>query len=63
MNARDWQLEEFAIGAEASRMARPRRGLTAILLLIIALAGVGLVWAGWVTIEEVSRADGRVVPS
>ncbi|MDD9716247.1 HlyD family type I secretion periplasmic adaptor subunit [Dinoroseobacter sp. PD6] len=63
MNARDWQLEEFAIGAEASRMARPRRGLTAILLLIIALAGVGLVWAGWATIEEVSRADGRVVPS
>ncbi|MEM9393387.1 MAG: HlyD family type I secretion periplasmic adaptor subunit [Pseudomonadota bacterium] len=63
MTNADWHLEEFAKGADASRLARPRYGLTLVLILIIAIALAGMSWAAWATIEEVSRAEGRVVPS
>lgn len=63
MNAPDWQLEEFAAGAAASRLSAPRRGLTLILLTILVLAVAGIGWAAWARIEEVARAEGRVVPS
>lgn len=42
---------------------RPK-GLTHILLLfIVALAGISLAWASWARLEEVTRGEGRVIPS
>ncbi|NDV53335.1 HlyD family type I secretion periplasmic adaptor subunit [Salipiger sp. PrR003] len=60
---RSWQLQDFAPGAAAARLHRPSRVLTFALLLVLILAGSGILWAALAHIEEVARAPGRVVPS
>ncbi|AVO39288.1 MULTISPECIES: HlyD family type I secretion periplasmic adaptor subunit [Paracoccaceae] len=63
MSRQDWELRDFAQGAEAARLGSAHRALTFALVLVITLAGLGLAWAAWATLEEVARAQGRVVPS
>ncbi|MGI1663871.1 HlyD family type I secretion periplasmic adaptor subunit [Palleronia sp. KMU-117] len=63
MSRGDWEVADFAVGEGAARIGGPRRGLTFFLLFIVAVFVAGILWAGWATIEEVARADGRVVPS
>lgn len=63
MTTRDWELSEFTVGAQASQMRRGSWRLTLFLLLIAALVAAGIVWTSLATIEEVARAEGRVVPS
>ena len=63
MSRADWELADFASGEGAARLGGSRRGLTLFLLFIVAIAAAGIGWASWATIEEVARADGRVVPS
>lgn len=64
MSARsDWELRDYATGGAAAKLGRPSRALTFVLLLLVALLGIAVGWASWATIEEMARADGRVVPS
>lgn len=58
-----WELREFSQGAEASRERHAARTLTLLLALALALAVAAIVWAANATIEEVARAEGRVIPS
>jgi membrane fusion protein, adhesin transport system len=63
MSAGDWELREFAAGAEAARLRFATRTLTLVLTLALALFAAGAWWASQATIEEFARADGRVIPS
>lgn len=63
MSRADWDIADFAVGEGAARLGGARRGLTLFLLLVVAVFVAGILWAAWATIEEVSRAEGRVVPS
>ena len=63
MSASDWELRDFATGEGAARLGRPGRGLMVVLLVAVLALGAGIGWASWAVIEEVARADGRVVPS
>lgn len=64
MTARsDWELRDFAAGSAAARLGRPSRALTFILLVLVLVVLGAVGWASWATIEEMARADGRVVPS
>jgi membrane fusion protein, adhesin transport system len=58
-----WDMRDFAEGAGAADIGRTSRSLTLFLLLIIALFAAGLTWASYARIEEMARANGRVVPS
>ncbi len=63
MSKDDWELASFATGRGAAQIGGTSRGLTLFLLLILVIVGSGIAWANWAVIEEVARADGRVVPS
>ncbi len=63
MNGQDWKIREFAQGQDAARMGRSSRLLTLLLIVVIALVTAAVVWASQARIEEVARAQGRVVPS
>ena len=58
-----WELREFSAGAEASRESHAARTLTLLLSLTLALALAAIIWAAQATVEEVARAEGRVIPS
>ncbi|MEO1018482.1 MAG: HlyD family type I secretion periplasmic adaptor subunit, partial [Pseudomonadota bacterium] len=59
----DRELLAFAKGAAAAERFRP--GVLGHLLLftIVLFFGVMVTWASWATLEEVTRGDGRVIPS
>lgn len=59
----DWELRDFATGSRAAQLGRSSRAVTFLLLLLVTVTGLGLFWASRATIEEIARADGKVVPS
>lgn len=63
MTGRDWELSEFASGAEAARERYASRMLTVVLALIVALVAGAVFWASRAVIEEVAVAEGRVIAS
>lgn len=63
MSKDNWQLRDFAEGADAARLGRTSWGLTLFLILLICLFVSAVSWASWAKIEEVARASGRVIPS
>lgn len=63
MSREDWQIREFAQGQDAARLGRSARSLTLLLIALVTLLVAALVWASQARIEEVARAQGRVVPS
>lgn len=63
MSAQDWELRDFVSGREAAGLRRSGTGTTLFLLLIVLLIFVAVIWAAQARIEEIARADGRVVPS
>lgn len=59
----DRQLAEFVSGAAAAERLRPS-GLSHVLLLAVAaFFVVFIVWANWALVDEVTRGEGRVIPS
>jgi membrane fusion protein, adhesin transport system len=53
----------FALGRDGAALLRPR-GLAHLLLVAIAAFFVlFFAWASWATLDEVTRGDGRVIPS
>lgn len=63
MRSRAWEMREFASGADAARERHAAATLTTLLALALGLAAAAVVWAATATIEEVARAEGRVIPS
>ncbi len=59
----DRELLAFAKGADAAERFRPKALSHLLLLTIVVLFGVMLTWASRATLEEVTRGDGRVIPS
>ena len=54
---------EFAEGRDAAALRRSSTGLVAFLLLVSVMIGSAIAWASFARIEEVARAQGRIVPS
>lgn len=63
MADRDWDLVDFAEGKQAAQLKASSPWLGLFLLVIFSLLAAFLVWASSARIEEVARAEGRVVPS
>ncbi|PRY25332.1 adhesin transport system membrane fusion protein [Aliiruegeria haliotis] len=63
MSGEQWDLRDYATGGEAAKLGRSSRALTFTLLLLVVVIGAFIGWANWAVIEEMARADGRVVPS
>ncbi|MEP3333161.1 HlyD family type I secretion periplasmic adaptor subunit [Sedimentitalea sp.] len=63
MSADNWDLRDFTAGGGNTRIGRSSRLVTLMLVVLVALVASGLVWANWARIEQVTRGDGRVVPS
>jgi membrane fusion protein, adhesin transport system len=60
MSARDL---DYAGEYQAALKERPSGTIGVLLLAIVCLLIIGLGWASWAKLDEVSRGDGRVVPS
>lgn len=54
---------EFATEYEAALHQGPPTGTKVLLALIVLMASAGLAWAAWAELDEVTRGDGRVIPS
>ncbi|HEX9808685.1 MAG TPA: HlyD family type I secretion periplasmic adaptor subunit [Alphaproteobacteria bacterium] len=54
---------EFAPAHARAVMERPPVLGQALLLAVFAFFAVGLLWANWATLDEVTRGEGRVIPS
>ncbi|MXU66668.1 HlyD family type I secretion periplasmic adaptor subunit [Oceanomicrobium pacificus] len=63
MSRTDWDLRDFAHGSRASELGGISTRMTLFLFLLCAMVAAGLWWASVAVIEEVSRAEGRVIPS
>lgn len=59
----DPELAEFVVGAAAADRLQPRALGHALLLAIVAFFVVFLLWANWAHVDEVTRGEGRVIPS
>jgi adhesin transport system membrane fusion protein len=59
----DPELAEFVVGAAAADRLQPRALSHALLLAIVAFFVVFLLWANWAHVDEVTRGEGRVIPS
>jgi membrane fusion protein, adhesin transport system len=54
---------DFALGRDGADLLRPR-GFAHLLLLVIAVFFIlFFAWASWATLDEVTRGEGRVIPS
>ena len=58
-----WSDLDFARESHAARLRGPARGAHVLLLLIGLFLASALYWAYRADIDEVTRGDGRVVPS
>lgn len=59
----DSELAAFVAGAAAAERLRPR-GLSHVLLLaVVAFFVAFLAWANWAMLDEVTRGEGKVIPS
>ncbi len=63
LRAVDAELAEFAAGAAAVHRLRPRAASHVLLFTIVTFFVVFLVWANWALIDEVTRGEGKVIPS
>jgi len=63
MSSRDWELVDFAHGRDAARIRRSSGWIVAVLIGLLLIVGCALLWASLARIEELARAQGRVVPS
>lgn len=63
MSADNWDLRDFTTGVGSARIGRSSRMVSLMLVVLVALVASGLFWANWARIEQVTRGDGRVVPS
>ncbi len=58
----DAELAEFARGTAAERL-RPAPFSHVLLFTVVAFFGTFLVWAAWAELDEVTRGEGKVIPS
>lgn len=63
MSASGWTDLDFAPEGRAARLRGPARSAHLLLLIMAAFLGAFLYWAYQAPIDEVTRGDGRVVPS
>ena len=54
---------EFANDVRAAMEERAPRGAWVLIIAIFAIVAGGFVWAAWATLEEVTTASGKVIPS
>jgi membrane fusion protein, adhesin transport system len=54
---------EFVTGRAAADLQRPRIFAHILLLVIASFFGIAFAWASWASLDEVTRGDGRVIPS
>jgi len=54
---------EFVLGREGAALQGPRSFAHLLLLAIVAFFVLFFAWASWATLDEVTRGEGRVIPS
>ncbi|MGH6942614.1 MAG: HlyD family type I secretion periplasmic adaptor subunit [Geminicoccaceae bacterium] len=54
---------EFVLGSDAAHLVGPRGFAHLLLIAVVAFFVLFFAWAGWATLDEVTRASGRVIPS
>jgi adhesin transport system membrane fusion protein len=54
---------DFALGRDGAELLRPRLFAHLLLVVITAFFALFFAWASWATLDEVTRGDGRVIPS
>jgi len=54
---------DFVVGRAGADLQGPRIFTHLLLFIIIAFCAIFLVWASWAELDEVTRGDGRVIPS
>lgn len=59
----DAELAEFVAGAAGAERLRPAASSHFLLVTIMAFFGVFFVWAAWAELDEVTRGEGKVIPS
>lgn len=59
----DAELAEFVAGAAGAERLRPAALSHFLLLTIMAFFCIFLVWAAWAELDEVTRGEGKVIPS
>jgi adhesin transport system membrane fusion protein len=53
----------FAVGRAGADVLRPRRSAHLLLMVIVAFFAIALAWASHASLDEVTRGQGRVIPS
>ncbi|MDX1539937.1 MAG: HlyD family type I secretion periplasmic adaptor subunit [Geminicoccaceae bacterium] len=53
----------FVVGQAGADLHRPRRSAHLLLVVIVAFFVIAFAWASHASLEEVTRGDGRVIPS
>jgi len=54
---------DFVAGHAGAELQGPRGFTHLLLVIIVAFFGVFLAWASWAELDEVTRGDGKVIPS
>jgi membrane fusion protein, adhesin transport system len=54
---------DFVTGRAGADLQRPRVFAHILLLVIASFFGIAFAWASWASLDEVTRGDGRVIPS
>jgi adhesin transport system membrane fusion protein len=54
---------DFALGRDGAELLRPRGFAHLLLVVIVAFFVLFFGWASWATLDEVTRGEGRVIPS
>jgi adhesin transport system membrane fusion protein len=63
MSKKRWELRDFNRASSAARLDRSSYLVTLFLLVLTTLLLSAILWAYWARIEQVTRGEGRVVPS
>lgn len=58
-----WELRDFTTASRDARLGRSSVWLSLLLIVLALLLASGIAWASWARIEQVTRGEGRVVPS
>jgi len=54
---------DFVVGRAGAGLQGPRGFTHLLLVIIVAFFGIFLAWASWAELDEVTRGDGKVIPS
>jgi membrane fusion protein, adhesin transport system len=54
---------DFVVGRAGAGLEGPRGFTHFLLVIIVAFFGIFLAWASWAELDEVTRGDGKVIPS